>query len=40
MTWMLQVQTIFAAQGIVNDATKVHYATTGFEDAVLHWYLN
>ena len=38
--WMLQVQNLFNDQGIVNKATRIYYAATGFEDAVLHWYLN
>ena len=40
MTWMLQVQNLFLAQGIEDDQQKIHYAATGFEDAALHWYLN
>ena len=40
MTWMLQVQNLFAAQGIVDEQKKICYAATGFEDAALHWYLN
>ena len=40
MTWMLQCQNIFAAQGIVDPQTHIQYATTGFEGAALHWYLN
>src|SRR6185369_17814013 len=33
VAWLLQVLTIFRAQG-------VNYATTGLKDAALHWYLN
>ena len=40
MTWMLQCQNIFAAQGIVDPQTRIQYAATGFEGAALHWYLN
>jgi hypothetical protein len=40
MTWMLQVQNLFMAQGIEDAQKKIHYAATGFEDAALHWYLN
>ena len=38
--WMLQVQNLFNAQGIVDEPTRIYYAATGFEDAALHWYLN
>jgi hypothetical protein len=40
MTWMLQVQNLFLAQGIQDEQQRIHYAATGFEDAALHWYLN
>ena len=40
MTWMLQVQNIFAAQKIEDEQLRIHYAATGFEGAALHWYLN
>jgi Retrotransposon gag protein. len=40
ITWMLQVQNLFAAQGIEDEQKKICYAATGFEDAALHWYLN
>src|SRR5271154_4565963 len=40
MTWMLQVQNLFNAQGVEDDQKKIYYATTGFEKAALHWYLN
>jgi len=40
VAWTLQVVTIFAAQGIVDNATKVYYASTGLKEAALHWYLN
>src|SRR5271154_1567647 len=40
MTWMLQVQNLFNAQGVEDDDKKIYYAATGFEDAALHWYLN
>jgi hypothetical protein len=40
MTWMLQVQNLFNAQGIKDEQKKIYYAATGFEDAALHWYLN
>jgi hypothetical protein len=36
MTWMLQVQNLFNAQGIEDDYKKIYYAATGFEDAALH----
>lgn len=40
VAWLLQMQTIFRAQGITNEPTQVNYATTGLKDAALHWYLN
>jgi len=40
MLWMLQVQNLFNAQGIVDEQTRIHYTATGFEGAALHWYLN
>ena len=40
MLWMLQVQNLFNAQGIIDKQTRIYYATTGFEGAALHWYLN
>src|SRR5271155_4397235 len=40
MTWMLQVQNLFNAQGIEDEQKKIYYAATGFEEAALHWYLN
>src|SRR5271170_1291359 len=40
MTWMLQVQNLFNAQGVEDDQKKIYYAATGFEEAALHWYLN
>ena len=36
MTWMLQVQNLFAAQGIEDEQKRICYAATGFEDAALH----
>ena len=36
MLWMLQVQNLFNAQGIVDEQTRIHYAATGFEGAALH----
>src|SRR5437763_5618307 len=40
VAWLLQVQTIFQAQGINGDTTQINYAATGLEAAALHWYLN
>jgi len=40
VAWLLQVQTVFKAQGITNDAARINYAATGLEAAALHWYLN
>jgi len=40
ITWMLQCQNIFLAQGIADEQKRIHYAATGFESAALHWYLN
>src|SRR5215213_2249375 len=40
VAWLLQVQTVFKAQGITSDAARIHYAATGLEAAALHWYLN
>jgi|SRR5947208_12338121 len=40
VAWLLQVLTIFRAQGVTNEAMQVNYATTGLKDAALHWYLN
>jgi Retrotransposon gag protein len=40
ITWMLQCQNIFMAQGIAEGQQRIHYAATGFEGAALHWYLN
>jgi len=40
MTWMLQVQNVFKAQGIEDEQKRICYAATGFEDAALQWYLN
>src|SRR6185369_2537651 len=40
VAWLLQVLTIFRAQGITNESMQVNYATTGLKDAALHWYLN
>jgi hypothetical protein len=34
--WLLQVQNLFHAQGIVDGATKIHYVATGFEGTALH----
>ena len=40
VAWLLQIQTIFLAQGLADEPTQVHYATTGLKNATLHWYLN
>lgn len=40
VAWLLQVMTIFAAQGIIDEQTKVHYASTGLKEGALHWYLS
>lgn len=37
--WLMQVGTIFAAQGIDDTATRCYYASTGMKEAALHWYL-
>ena len=34
--WMLQVQNLFAAQGIVDNQQKICYVTIRFEDVTLH----
>ena len=38
--WLLQVQNLFCAQGIEEDASKIYYAATGLEGPSLYWYLN
>ena len=40
MVWLLQVQNLFCAQGIEEDASKIYYAATGLEGPSLYWYLN
>jgi hypothetical protein len=40
VVWLLRVQSLFAAQGITDDGTQIYYASTGLEDAAMHWYLN
>jgi len=40
VAWLLQVQNVLRTQGITDEAAQVNYATTGFKDAALHWYLN
>ena len=35
----MQCYNIFEVQGVTDDATRIHYAITGFEEAALHWYL-
>lgn len=40
VAWLLQVLTIFRAQGVTDEPMQVNYATTGLKDAALHWYLN
>ena len=34
--WLMQVETIFAAQGIDDAATRCYYASTGMKEAALH----
>src|SRR6266511_1768300 len=38
--WLLQCQSIFRAQGMTSNQTRINYASTGLEGAALHWYLN
>ena len=38
--WCKQLQTIFKAQGIDDDAMKIYYASTVLVSRALHWYLN
>src|SRR5215213_3384624 len=40
VAWLLQAQNVLRTQGITDEAIQVNYATTGFKDAALHWYLN
>ena len=40
VVWLLQIQTIFLAQGLADEPTQVHYATTGLKNATLYLYLN
>ena len=40
MVWLLQVQNLFRAQGIEENASKIYYAATGLEGPSLYWYLN
>jgi len=37
--WLIQAETIFAAQGINDTAIRCYYASTGMKEAALHWYL-
>jgi hypothetical protein len=40
LAWLLQVRTIFRAQGINDGAIRIYYAATGLQGSALHWYLN
>ena len=40
VAWLLQVQNVMVTQGITTETAQINYATTGFRDAALHWYLN
>ncbi len=40
VAWLLQVLTVFRAQGITDEPMQVNYATTGLKESALHWYLN
>jgi len=40
IAWLLQVQTVFQAQGITDDTARISCAATGLEAAALYWYLN
>ena len=40
VAWLLQVITIFAAQEINDEQTKIYYASTGLKEGALHWYLS
>ena len=40
MVWLLQVQNLFRAQGIEENASKIYYAATELEGPSLYWYLN
>src|SRR5215467_1924412 len=35
--WCLQLSAIFTAQGIENEVTRIHYASTALEEGALHW---
>jgi len=37
--WLIQVETMLSIQGITTEATKIQYATLGFRDAALSWWL-
>ena len=39
VAWLLQAQNVLRTQGITDEAVQVNYATTGFRDSALHWYL-
>ena len=40
VAWLLQVETIFSAQGINDENKKILFACTGLKGAALHWHLN
>ena len=39
VAWLMQVETIFAAQNIGDANTRIHYASINMKDAAMHWYL-
>ncbi|CAG8589158.1 6279_t:CDS:2 [Acaulospora morrowiae] len=38
--WLCQTKNILHAQEVTNKGQMIHYATTGFEEAALHWFVN
>ena len=40
LVWIMQIKTIFQAQGIINEKIQIQYTITFLIDAALHWYLN
>jgi hypothetical protein len=40
VAWLLQLETIFSAQGLQDDVKKILFTCTGLQGAALHWHLN
>lgn len=40
VAWLLQLETLFSAQGITDGQKKILFACTGLKGAALHWHLN